>query len=150
MKLNSHKLLILLCALVLASCVNIHQSMREPNSRVDFTSKDFTFSDQVIGEAKTVKVLGIDWKRLFNKKEGEVENSMPAGFSLASIPVVGVLIPREKTVNYALYNLMQANPGYDVVFYPQFERTDKRPILIPLIKITTVKVKARLAKIKTN
>lgn len=142
--------LVLLSAFVITSCTNIRQSMREPNSRVDFTAKDFTFSEQVSGEAKTVKVLGIDWKRLFNKKEGEVESGMPVNFSLASIPVIGTLIPGDKTTNYALYNMMQANPGYDVIFYPQFEKTEKRPILIPLIRITKVKAKARLAKIKTN
>ncbi len=143
-------LFVLLSVFVLSACVNVRQSIREPNSRVDFTSKDFTFSEQVTGEAKTIKVFGIDWKRLFNKKEGEVKSSMPANFSLASIPVIGVLMSGEKTANYALYNLMQSNPGYDVVFYPQFETTKKNPILIPLVTITTVKVKARLAKIKTN
>ena len=135
---------------ILNSCTSIHQSMREPNSRVDFTSKDFTFSEQLSAEAKTIKVFGIDWSRLLNKSEGEVDQNIPANLSVASIPVVGNLIAQEKTINYALYNLMQANPGYDVVFYPQYEKIEKRPIGIPIVRITTVKVKARLAKIKTN
>lgn len=140
-------LIFLFSALMFSSCLQVRQTMREPNSRVDFTTKDFTFSEQVIGEAKTIKVLGIDWKRLFSKKEGDVDYNRAPSFSLA---VIGNLVPKDKTSNYALYNMMQANPGYDVVFYPQFETVQKRPVLIPLVTITTVKAKARLAKIKTN
>lgn len=134
---------------LLSSCTSVYKNMREPNSRVDFTSKDFTFSEQQSAEAKEVKVLGIDWKRLFKKEEGAIEKDQALGLSVASIPVVGSFLT-DKASNYALYNLMQANPGYDVVFYPQYEKIVKYPILIPIYKTTTVTVKARLAKIKTN
>ena len=45
---------------------------------------------------------------------------------------------------------MKANPGYDVVFYPQFETVTKKPVIgIGLFtKITKVKVTARLGKLK--
>jgi hypothetical protein len=45
---------------------------------------------------------------------------------------------------------MSKNPGYDVVFYPQYEKHVRRPILgIGFIyKKTTVIAKARLGKLK--
>jgi hypothetical protein len=56
----------------------------------------------------------------------------------------------DKTANYALYELMQKNPGWDVVFYPQFETKIEKPVLgIGFIyKTSTVTTTARLAKIK--
>ena len=45
---------------------------------------------------------------------------------------------------------MEKNPNYDVVFYPQYETTVKKPILGLgfLTKVTTVKTTARLGKLK--
>lgn len=42
---------------------------------------------------------------------------------------------------------MNANPGYDVVVYPQYETKIERPIGLGIFKITTVKVTARLGKL---
>lgn len=134
---------------LLSSCTSVYKNMREPNSRVDFTSKDFTFSEQKSAEAQETKIIGVDWKRLFKKEEGAVDKDQALGLSVASLPVIGTFLV-DKASNYALYNLMQANPGYDVVFYPQYEKTVQYPILLPIYKKTTVTVKARLAKIKTN
>jgi hypothetical protein len=46
--------------------------------------------------------------------------------------------------------MMKNNPGYDVVFYPQYEAIVKRPVIgIGLIyKKITVKATARLGKMK--
>jgi hypothetical protein len=66
--------------------------MREPNTRVELYKSDFTLSGQVTAEAKTVKVLGIDFERLFTKKTGVVEGSGSSLISLASIPVIGNFI----------------------------------------------------------
>ena len=92
-------------------------------------------------------IVGIDWSRLFIKKTGEVQGGGSVNISFASIPVIGSLTT-DKTANYALYDLMTANPGYDVVFYPQYETTVVKPILgIGMIyKTTTVKTTARLGK----
>lgn len=57
----------------------------------------------------------------------------------------------DQTANIALCQMMTENPGYDVVYYPQIESTDFRPVGIGLIyKETTVTVTARLAKLKTD
>ena len=133
----------------LSSCTSINNTMREPNTRVDFTKNDFTLSNQVSAEATSTKILGIDWGRLFMKKTGHVAGGMPSGFiDIANIPVIGTVLT-DKTANYALYELMTSNAGYDVVFYPQYQTTIVRPIGLGFIyKKTTVKATARLAKFK--
>jgi hypothetical protein len=148
------KVLVLLAGVVMfaASCTNINRSMREPNTRLNLEKKDFTLSDQVTGEATSTKILGIDFARLFLKEGGNTQNDNAIGgallpINLASIPVIGGFI-YDATAGYALYDMMKKNPGYDVVLYPQFETTVKRPIGLGFIfKITTVKTTARLGKL---
>jgi len=120
--------------------------MREPNVRVQLKKSDFTLSEQLSAEASSTKIFTIDFKRLFNNKTGTVEGSQT--ISLASIPVVGTVLG-DKTANYALYELMNSNSGYDVIFYPQYETKISRPFLgIGFIyKKTTVKTTARLGKL---
>ncbi|MEO6304526.1 MAG: hypothetical protein ABIP51_15305 [Bacteroidia bacterium] len=131
----------------MSSCTSLNNSMREPFSRVEFNKNDFTLSNQVSAEATSTKIIGIDWSRLFLKKTGNIQGSS-TGLSLASIPVVGSVLV-DKTASYALYELMVANTGYDVVFYPQYETKVVKPIGLGFIyKITTVKATARLAKFK--
>jgi len=131
-----------------ASCTTLNRSMREPNTRVNLNKSDFSLSEQVSAEATSTKIFGIDFARIFMSKTGAVDNGA-ASISLANIPVVGSLLSPDKTTNYALYNLMSSNPGYDVVFYPQYETKVFKPVLgIGLItKITKVKTTARLGKL---
>jgi hypothetical protein len=131
-----------------ASCTTLNHSMREPNTRVNFTKSDFTLSEQVSAEDKTVKILGIDFERLFKKETGVVDNGA-SSISMANMPVIGTVL-YDKTSNYALYNLMYTNPGYDVIFYPQYETKISKPALGLgfIVKITKVKTTARLGKLK--
>jgi len=134
-------------AIVMAtSCTTYNQTMREPSSTVKFTKEDFTFSEQVSAEATTIKVLGVDWVRLFTKKTGNV-NDGSKSISGANIPVIGSYV-QNNTKNYALYNLMDKNEGYDVVFYPQYETKVQKPFLGIgfIVKKTKVKATARLGK----
>jgi hypothetical protein len=137
----------LVVLLTASACTSLNRSMREPTSAVKFTRNDFSLSQQVTAEATTITILGIDWIRLFSKKTGNI-NDGSLSISVANIPVVGSLVS-DKTKNYALYNLMNQNSGYDVVFYPQYETKVIKPFLgIGLIaKITTVKATARLGKL---
>jgi len=130
-----------------SSCTTLNHSMREPNTRVNLNKSDFSLSEQVTAEATCTKIIGIDFKRLFTKETGTVESGA-LSVSLASIPVIGTYVA-DRTANYALYNLMTANPGYDVVFYPQYETKVIKPILgIGFITtITKVKTTARLGKL---
>jgi len=131
-----------------SSCTTLNHSMREPNTRVNLNKSDFVLSDQVSAEAKCIKIIGIDFERIFMKKTGNIEGGGASNISIASIPVVGNLVA-DKTTSYSLYELMNKNPGYDVVFYPQYETKVIKPILgIGFItKITTVKTTARLGKL---
>lgn len=134
---------------VMSSCTSINKTMREPNARVEFEREDFTMSAQVSASATTTRILGIDWNRLTKKETGNVEGLAVGLIDIASIPVIGSVLT-DATSNYALYNLMSENPGYDVVFYPQYETKVERPIIgIGFLKtVTTVKVTARLGSIK--
>jgi hypothetical protein len=131
-----------------SNCTTVNHSMREPNTRVNLNKSDFSLSDQVSAKAKSVTVLGIDWARFFTKKTGEVDHDGASSVSWASIPVIGNIVS-DKTANYSLYELMNANPGYDVVFYPQYETKVLRPVLGIgfLTRITNVKTTARLGKL---
>ncbi len=135
-----------------SSCTSTSKMMKEPTSYVELTKNDFEFSEQVTGEAQATYILMIDFDRLFSKKSGEAISDNFA-ISAASIPVignyVGMLDQAGQVKSYALYDMMEKNPGYDVVFYPQFEVTTESPIGLPfLISTTKVKATARLAKIK--
>jgi hypothetical protein len=132
---------------ILSSCTTMNHSMREPNTRVDFQKEDFTLSEQVSAQASSTKIIGIDFARIFTSKTGTLGGGA-IGISLASIPVLGNYA-FDRTTNYSLYELMKANPGYDVVFYPQYETKIVKPILgIGFItKKTTVKTTARLGKL---
>lgn len=142
--------LVAILAATITSCTTINKSMREPNNRVQFSKSDFTLSDQLTAEANTTKILGIDFARLFTKKTGTIEGGGASSIiSLASLPVVGGFVSGDKTVNYSLYEMMNANPGYDVVFYPTYEIKVVKPILGMgfLLKMTHVKSTARLGKL---
>ncbi|MBN1182921.1 MAG: hypothetical protein JXB49_11580 [Bacteroidales bacterium] len=133
--------LIAVCSAVLMSCSTSTRSMKEAASYIEFTASDFEYSDQVTGEATQVKIVGIDFARLFSKKYGEI--NAPAG--TLSLPIIGNYM--NGMVNlYALYNIYQDNPGYDVILYPTYE---SKKTGIPVIFVTTkVKVTARLGKLK--
>ena len=145
---NGFKILILtVLVATLASCTSLNNVVREPNTKVLLTKSDFALSNQVSAEAKTVKVLGIDWSRIFMVETGEVnKDGSSSAVSAASIPVIGSFIGGDRTESYALYELMKSNPGYDVVFYPQFETKKYAPGLGLFYNVTTVKATARLGK----
>ncbi len=142
-------LLAVLSAMVLfsfSSCNTYYHAMREPNARLNLTADDLDLSEAVSGEATVVRVLGIDWKRLFGvSKEGTSAMFNSPMF----IPVLGNLA-LNSDCNYALYALMEANPGYDVVLYPQYEVHSKQPVLglSFIYQRVDIKATARLGKLK--
>lgn len=148
MKKTISKLVCVVAVVVaFSSCSTLSMSLREPNVRVELDKNDFALSGQVTGEATTTTYFGIDFERLFTKKTGTIEGSGAAAISLANVPVVGDLMV-DKTSNYALYEMISKNAGYDVVFYPTYEKKVVRPIGLGIYKITTVKATARLGKLK--
>ena len=127
-------------ALLLSSCTNYHRTIAESNSRVNFEPDDFTITAPYGGQATVVKVLGIDWQRLFKAKTGGVGNV--TGFS---IPIIGGLLNSDHSTEYAMYDLLQRHPGYDAVFYPQIKK--KGFNFLWIYSKTQCEVKARLGKL---
>ncbi|MFW5758348.1 MAG: hypothetical protein ACOCYO_06675 [Bacteroidota bacterium] len=136
-----------IAVILFSSCTSTNKTMKEPNVRVDLTKSDFTLSEQVTAEASSTQILTIDWARLFKKETGTIKKDSEL-IDMANLPVVGNII-HDKTANYALYELMTTNTGYDVIFYPQYETTVKKPVLGIgfIMKETTVKTTARLGKL---
>ena len=137
-----HLLLILaLTSLVMTSCTSYRHSMREPNSHVEFVASDFELSDPVSAEASVTHILWIDWQRTFGTSRAGFANNG------RELPIIGNMV--YGGANIALYKLMQENPGYDVIFYPQVEEHRSAPILgSGIYSHTTYKVTARLGKMK--
>ena len=137
--------LLIVCAvamLFMASCNTYTHSMKSPNSYVEYHAEDFDLSGAVTGEATITRILGVDWQHAFGTME--IGETSDVG---TIIPYIGVTIP--SGANYALYDLMRKNPGYDVVIYPQVESHRRAPILgTDLYSTTTYKVTARLGKLK--
>lgn len=131
---------------VFSSCSTYNSSLREPNVRVELNKNDFALSGQVSGVATTTTYFGIDFEHLFVKNTASIDGSGPL-ISVAMIPVVGEVLG-DRTANYALYEMVTKNAGYDVIFYPSYEKKVVKPILLGIYKITTVKVTGRLGKLK--
>ncbi len=131
-----------------ASCTTINRTMHDPNLRVELRKDDFVLSEQVTAEASTVRIIGIDFKRTFSRSAPEAGRGYTVP-SLADIPVIGNMLT-DRTAEYSLWQLMQDNPGYDVVFYPQYELRARKPFLGMgfIYKKTTVKTTAVLGKLK--
>ena len=140
---------LLMFLLAMTGCSFMGKSMKQPNYRVDFVKDDFEWSTQLSGEATQTKILMIDWARLFKRTGGAIDGSDRFGaapFSF-SVPIIGSLMSSANVVDfYALYELMNANPGYDIVLYPVFETQAKG--FMPFYWRTTVKASARLGKLK--
>lgn len=137
--------LFLICGiavLFMASCNQYKHSMREPNAYVELYASDFDLSAPVTGEATVTRIIGIDWQHTF----GTTEIGETPAFGTV-IPFIGATIPTG--ANYALYDLMKKNPGYDVVIYPQVEAHRYAPVLgTDIYSKTTYKVTARMGKLK--
>ena len=128
-------------ALVMTSCTSYRHTMREPNSHVEFVASDFEFSDPVTAEATVTRVLWIDWERTFGTSKAGFANDG------SELPIIGNVV--YGGANIALYKLLQANPGYDVIFYPQIEAKRHAPVFgSNFYSTTTYKVTARLGKLK--
>jgi hypothetical protein len=139
--MKSNLLILVVGALLLlaSSCSLSSHSMKTPENYIEFSKGDFEYTDQVSGEATEVKILGIDWARLFERKMGEIGET-----GTIDIPIIGSFIGR-RVNTYAVYNMIKDNPGYDLVLYPQFETHMNR---VFIVKVTKVKVTARLGKLK--
>ncbi len=127
--------LIAVLALTVTGCSATLKTIEEGKVHFELNSNDYVLSQPVTGEATVTRVLGIDWARLF---------TTTAGFVESNASIVGVALSGNEM--YAIYDLLEKNPGYDFVFYPQ--TTTKTVGVTGIFTKTDVKVTARLAKLK--
>ena len=135
-------LAILVVALSMTSCSALTRGMREPVVTFELNSGDYTLSEPVTAQATSVRIFGIDWKRLFSVESAVVDAPIVTS-SLTSL--AAGLLPT--TENYALYTLMEENPGYDFVMYPQ-SKSEFHHFLWFIYSKETTTVTARLGKLK--
>ena len=159
--------------LVLTACSFHAYRMNELDSRLELTLADLDISEPVTAQSTVNRVLGIDFQRLFAQEAGAIDLKTPSeeGWLSAksrSTASVNTLISTSGTFllnsigsivttvigpvlggdagTYALYNLMSANPGYDIILYPKFEKVSRG--FPPFYTTTTVKVTARLGRLR--
>lgn len=126
---------------VLTGCESYHHSMREPAALVELKAADFEISDAFVGIDTVTRVLAVDWEHLFGVE------TLGASSNGIDLPIIGQTVNGD--ARYALYDLMQKHPGYDVIFYPQVEVHKKAPVLgTDIFSVTVYKVTARLGKLK--
>ncbi|MBO4476558.1 MAG: hypothetical protein J5737_07550 [Bacteroidales bacterium] len=127
--------LLAVLAFVATSCSSTNHTMKEPLARFEFTANDIVLSAPVTGEATITRILNVDWSRLFTST---------TGFFESNISVIGVILNAD--AYYAIYDLLEKNPGYDFVLYPQ--TVTKTTGVQGIFTNTEVKVTARLGKLK--
>ncbi len=127
--------LLAVVAFAATSCSTTLKSVQEPVVKFELNSGDYILSEQVTGEAAIHRILGVDWARLFTNRYGTV-----------AIPLVGVSNVSSLNMQYAIYDLIEKNPGYDFVMYPQY--STKTTGVPGLYEKTEIKVTARLGKLK--
>ena len=130
--------ILLAVVLFATSCSSTFKTMREPNVRFELTGHDYILSDEAVtGNATVVYVLGIDWAHLFKSKTADFD-----------APIIGLADILKGAETYAINDMMEKNPGYDFVMYPQ---VTKKNTGFPIIfKKVEVEVKARMGKLKSQ
>lgn len=113
------------------SCSTYLRSIHEPNAIVKLTPADYTLSEPVSAEVEFSTILGIDWAHLFNQKTANTSN------------ILGAFLTSYGE-SMAIYELLEKNPGWDFVMYPQVQSESHGiPFLFETQKLT---VTARLGK----
>lgn len=141
MKKNTLLLFTFFAAIVfLSSCAVRQRSMSDANARLNLTTKDMVITEPYGGTAQQVKILGIDWSRLFGYKAGYRTTG-----SFAMMGWGGQLTPVE---NFAVYDMMERHPNFDVIIYPSFRK--KTSTVLFFYQKTTVDVSARLGKLNST
>jgi hypothetical protein len=147
--MKSKVLLFIATYLLVSGCTMVNHSV--PTSIIYLS--DLNVSDEVWGQAKSTKILGIDFQRLM-KRNIESAN---VGLSTTSIPsitatnyggtdfqIMGLTII--DTESLALNDMLKKNKEYDVLISPKFSKTTEG--FWPFYWTETVMVKARIGTIK--
>ena len=134
---------------LMSSCTMVSHSIVTP----EINLSDLDISDEVWGQAKSVKILGLDYNRMFKRK---IETAT-IGMGTTGIPIItSKFNPKTSgqsagltiidTENLALQDLLNKNKEYDILIAPKFSKTIEG--FWPFYWTETVMVKARIGKIK--
>lgn len=125
--------------LTFGSCVSTHSSIASSTPQIQLKPEHLDVTEQKDATAVTTRVFGIDWARLLSSRSASIRGT-----------VVTNVVSFDRTDEYAVYSLLKQNEGYDMVLYPKFNKTVRKPVLGigSICTITEVKVTARLAKLK--
>ena len=137
--------------ILMSGCTMISHSIVTPEIQL----KDLDISDEVWGQAKSVKIIGFDFNRMFKRK---IETAT-IGMATTNIPIISSGFDYTETTaaqilglifidteNLALQDLLNKNKEYDILIAPKFSKTIEG--FWPFYWTETVMVKARIGKIK--
>ena len=132
--------LALIICFMLSHCTTVTHSISTPTIYL----KDLDITDEVWGQAKSVKIFGIDFGRVSKRKvEGATIGKSADGMNIITqTPSLSFY----NTEPLALQNLLKKNSEYDVIISPKFSKTVDG--FWPIYYTETVMVKARVGKIK--
>ena len=142
-------LYIIVTVFLMSGCTMVSHSIVTP----EINLSDLDISDEVWGQAKSVKILGFDFNRMFKRK---IETAT-IGMGTTGIPIITSKFNPETstqsagltiidTENLALQDLLNKNKEYDILIAPKFSKTIEG--FWPIYWTETVMVKARIGKIK--
>jgi len=147
--MKNMSLYIIVTVFLMSGCTMISHSIVTP----EINLSDLDISDEVWGQAKSVKILGFDFNRMFKRK---IETAT-IGMGTTGIPIITSRFdPKTSTQlagltiidteNLALQDLLNKNKEYDILIAPKFSKTIEG--FWPFYWTETVMVKARIGKIK--
>ena len=131
-------ILLLAAAVFATSCSSSYRSARHPSVLFELNSADYTLSEPVSATVHVTKVLGINFAEIFDAHSGDFSASVVG----TDVAMIGFLSSLDKSV--AIHDLLEKNPGYDFVLYPQFTITGKYYLIYSSADVT---VTARLGKL---
>ena len=144
-------LLLFTVFILFSGCTMVSHSIVTPEIQLG----DLDISDEVWGQAKSVKIIGFDFDRMFKRK---IETAT-IGMATTNIPIISSEFDYNETTaaqilglifidteNLALQDLLNKSKEYDILIAPKFSKTIEG--FWPFYWTETVMVKARIGKIK--
>ena len=144
-------LLLFTVFILFSGCTMVSHSIVTPEIQLG----DLDISDEVWGQAKSVKIIGFDFDRIFKRK---IETAT-IGMATTNIPIISSDFDYTETTaaqilglifidteNLALQDLLNKSKEYDILIAPKFSKTIEG--FWPIYWTETVMVKARIGKIK--
>ena len=147
--MKNMSLYIIVTVFLMSGCTMVSHSIVTP----EINLSDLDISDEVWGQAKSVKILGFDFNRMLKRK---IETAT-IGMGTTGMPIITSKFNPETstqsagltiidTENLALQDLLNKNKEYDILIAPKFSKTIEG--FWPIYWTETVMVKARIGKIK--